>query len=103
MKNKFIKDNDFCFINTDKFEKEQGVKRGQRVYIAGHRALPISEEDPYTQRIKFLVNLVNDGKVEFVPIYLMDPDSLKLVGKREQEKLLEKLQEQLDEQTPTTH
>jgi hypothetical protein len=53
MKNKLILQGDYCLITTDKFEKTEGVKLGQRVYIAGHRALPIGEHDPYTQRIKF--------------------------------------------------
>jgi hypothetical protein len=97
---KFIKDQDFCLIATDKFEEKEGIKRGQRVYIAGHRAFPISEDDPYTQRIKFFVHLVNDGEVVFGPLYVMDAISLKLVGKREQEKLAEKLKFKIETEVP---
>lgn len=80
MAKKFINDGDFVTINTNKFEKDHGVKKGSLAYIAGHRAFPISEQNPYTQRIKFFVSLVDsDGHVVIRPIYLMDPKSLKLV------------------------
>ena len=74
--NKYIHDNDFCEVVTDKFV-EEGVKRGRLVYIAGHRAFPISENDPYTQRIKLLVHLLEDDHVKpALGLYIMDPDSL---------------------------
>lgn len=92
---KYIRDNDFCEITTDKFEKE-GVKQFTRVYIAGSKALPESADDPYTQRIKFLVHLVKDKHVQFGPIFLMDPRSLKLVKPNEQKKLAKIMQDDLD-------
>lgn len=85
---KFINDGDFVTINTNKFEKEFGVKKGSLAYIAGHRAFPISEQNPYTQRIKFFVSLTTeDGHVQVKPIYLMDPKSLKLVDEDTRELL----------------
>lgn len=91
MKDNLIRPSDYCLINTDKFEENEGVKRGQRVWIAGHRALPISEEDPYTQRIKFYVHLLDkDGLLILPNMYIMDPNSLKKVGKNEAKKLKEK-------------
>lgn len=93
----FIKDQDFCKINTDKFEKDEGVAKGQLVYIAGHRALPISKEDPYTQRIKFFVHLLDkDEQIVFGPIYLMDPSSLDKVSDSKQAKLTKKLTDRMD-------
>lgn len=78
--NKFIKDGNFVTINTNKFAKDFGVKKGSLAYIAGHRAFPISEQNPYTQRIKFFVSLLDENEHVVVrPIYLMDPKSLKLV------------------------
>lgn len=86
--NKFINDGDFVTINTSKFQKEYGVKKGSLAYIAGHRAFPISEQNPYTQRIKFFVSLLDKGgHVVVKPIYLMDPKSLKLVPENEAELL----------------
>lgn len=86
--NKLIHDGDFCMITSDKFE-EHGVKVGQRVWVAGHRAIPEDERDPYTQRIKFFVHLVKDKHVQTDGIYIMDPKSLKRVNKGEQHKLQE--------------
>jgi hypothetical protein len=73
---KFIRNGDFCEVVSDKFV-EEGIKRGHVVYVAGHKALPISEEDPYTQRIKFFVHVYNPHMYEMSKeIYLMDPNSL---------------------------
>jgi hypothetical protein len=85
----FIRTGDFCEIVSDKFTEQTGVKRGHIVYVAGHKALPEDESDPYTQRIKFFVNLVsNDGHVDGGQLYLVDPKSLLKVGKSKQKKLL---------------
>ena len=84
---RFIRTGDFCEIVTDKFT-DIGVKRGQHVYVAGHKALPISEEDPYTQRIKFLVHTMEGDIVKVKDLYLMDANSLLKVDEGKQEYLL---------------
>lgn len=86
---KYINTGDYCEIVSDKFVNE-GVKRGHIVYVAGHKALPIAENDPYTQRIKFFVNLVNfTGVVMTDKLFLMDADSLLKVSEDRQEWLKE--------------
>jgi hypothetical protein len=97
LKDKLIKPDDFCEIVTDNLEKD-GIKRGQRVLIVGHRALPISEEDPYTQRIKFFANILLDAKtMEFDPrLFLLDPRSVEKLKKKEQEKLRARFIELID-------
>lgn len=89
---KYIVSDDFCEVVVDHL-KDDGLVRGQRVYIVGQRALPISEEDPYTQRIKFFAHILKDAKtMEFDQrMFLLDPSSLKKVGKKEQEKLTKRL------------
>jgi hypothetical protein len=89
---KFIRNGDFCKIVTDKFE-EHGVKRNHLVYVAGHRALPITEEDPYTQRIKFTCHLVTNNHVVWEHLYLMDANSVQKVSKSQQKKLTSILNE----------
>lgn len=85
---RYIQNQDFCEVVTDKFE-EHGVKRGHIVYVAGHKALPISEEDPYTQRIKFFTHLFNQHTGEINPdLYLMDPLSILPVNDSLQEKYM---------------
>lgn len=94
--NKFIHDKDFCMIASDKFE-DQGIKNGHRVFIVGHRAIAENEHDPYTQRIKFFVHLVDDKHVQFDKgLYVMDPNSLRKVKTREQRNLTEILETDLD-------
>ena len=86
---KLIHTADFCQIVSDKFAEDTGVKRGHIVYVAGLKALPEDENDPYTQRIKFFVNLVShDGHVDGSKLYLVDPRSIQKVGKLRQKKLL---------------
>lgn len=81
----YIKSGDFCEIVSDKFTKE-GIKRGHLVYVAGHKALPISDEDPYTQRIKFFVHTYNPHDKEMgKELYLMDPNSILPVNGSDQE------------------
>lgn len=75
MVSKYINTNDFVVITTDKFV-EEGLAEGQQAYIAGHKALPIDKEDPYTQRIKFLVHPIVDKHVVFDKIYLLDALSM---------------------------
>jgi len=66
----------FVAINSDAFV-EHGVERGDIVFVAGHQVVPVSEEDPYTQRVKMIVNRLDDK--DFIVqegMYLMDPSSL---------------------------
>ena len=78
---------DFCEIVSDKFAEEAGVKRGHIIYVAGLKALPVSNEDPYTQRIKFFVNLVNmDGSVD-PRLFMIDPNSIQKVKPSRQKTL----------------
>lgn len=85
---KLIFNGDYCQIVTDKFAQELGVKRGHLFYVAGHKALPEHEEDPYTQRIKFFGHLVSkDGHIDSSKLYLVDPKSLAKVSKSKQKKL----------------
>ena len=101
MKNRdLIHDGDFCSIISDKFV-EEGIKVGHRVWVAGHRAIPEDERDPYTQRIKFFVHLVGKDKhVEFGKgLFLMDPRSLRRVNKGEQHKLQVILEEDTSGET----
>ncbi len=85
----YIKTGDFCKLVTDKFA-DIGVKRGHLVYVAGHKAFPISEEDPYTQRIKFFVNLYNPHTYDMgKELHLMDANSIQSVPEDEQKALLE--------------
>ncbi len=90
---KLIRSLDFCQIVSDKFADEIGVKRNHVVYVAGLKALPVSDEDPYTQRIKFFCHLVKDDHVDATKLYIVDPTSIQKVGKLKQKKLTQILSE----------
>ena len=101
MNDRFIRNGDFAEIVTDKFF-DQGVKRGRLVYIAGHRALPISENDPYTQRIKFMTHLLEDEHVKpSLGLFIMDPDSLLKVDENKGKALLEIMKADFDPPSDT--
>lgn len=86
----YIRNGDFCEIVTDKFVEDHGVKRGRLVYVAGHRALPISENDPYTQRIKFMVHLLEGDTIKpALGLFVMDPNSIQKVDENKQKALTE--------------
>ena len=88
---KLINVGDFCEVASDKFVKF-GVKRNHIVYVAGSKALPLSENDPYTQRVKFFVHLWDkDYFHKDKKLYLMDPDSLAKVSKGRQKIFTDRL------------
>lgn len=79
----------FVAINSDAFV-EHGVERGDIVFVAGHQVVPVSEEDPYTQRVKMIVNrLDGDSNIIHEGMYLMDPNSLINISKEEGTRLTE--------------
>ncbi len=87
-----LKYGDFCRLTTDKLTND-GLKEGTRVFIAGTQVVPISADDLYTQRIKLLAAPLEDNHINSAKIYLIDPNSVKRLGKR----LVEKLKQVMEE------
>lgn len=100
---KFIRENDFCQVSTERFVEEFGIKRNHLVYVAALKVLPLEAEDPYLQRIYVLTHkvtkdghtLADDG------LFLMDPRDLQPVGNGRQKKLWEILKNDFDIAEPT--
>ena len=71
---------DVVVITNDKLEAD-GLPINTRVIVAGLKALPLTEDDPYTQRIKLFVQKINETEdgVEG-PIFMIDPASVKETG-----------------------
>jgi len=91
-----IKGLDFVTCVNGNFE-EYGVSEGQLAFVAGHRSLPINEDDPYLQRIHFLIHPLNeDETINFTILLVVDGRSLAKVSEEEQERLTEKLREDTD-------
>lgn len=72
-----IKPFTFVRINHNKLEKEHGISKNDVVFVAAAKAFPLSEEDPYTQRIFFFVQKVEEMKIDDESgFYVVDPVSL---------------------------
>lgn len=74
----------FVAIDSDAFV-EHGVKRNDVVFVVGTKSVPVSEEDPYTQRVKMFVHKINpDNTINYTGgMYLMDPKSLSNISQEE--------------------
>ena len=82
----------FVYVNTDKFENEEGIKlmKGDVLFVAGTRSLPISEDDPYTTRVFIYTQPVVDDYIDTTAqIYILDPVSVTNVDKEENKRLLD--------------
>lgn len=60
---------------------DDGLPVGTRVIVMNAKAFPISEEDPFTQRIKLFVQKLNEEEngVEG-RVFVVDPASVKQTG-----------------------
>lgn len=71
----FINVGDFCLITTTELLSDK-VETGDYVWVAGLKAIPISEEDPYTQRIVMLVHRLVNDHIQSEQLYIIDPGAL---------------------------
>jgi len=94
-KKDYIHPMSFVFVNTDKFEAEEGgVKKGDVLFVVGTRALPLSKEDPYTQRVFIMAQPVVDDYIDTTgKVYILDPLSVTNVEEGEAKRLMELAQE----------
>jgi hypothetical protein len=73
---------DVVEVVNDKLEAD-GLPLGTRVVVANAQAFPLSEDDPYTQRVKLFVQKLNSSETGVDgPIFLIDPASVKQTGLR---------------------
>lgn len=71
---------DLVEITTDKLT-EDGLNLGDKVVVAAVKAFPVSEEDPYTQRVKLFVQKINENNNGVVGnIFVIDPTSVRHTG-----------------------
>lgn len=79
-----IKPFTFVKINHNKLQEEYGLAEGDVVFVASAKAFPISEDDPYTQRILFFVQKTKDEKIDDESgVYVLDPVSLSHIDPEE--------------------
>lgn len=78
----------FVSITHSEHEEEFSIKEGDTLFVAAAQAFPVSEEDPYTQRVfMFVQKMVGDMIDDEAGIFVMDPHSLKNVSKEENDRL----------------
>lgn len=94
----------FCTVTTDKFV-ENGLNKGSIVFIAGMRAIPEDESDPYTQRIKcFAHKVAKDGHTLVEEgFFIIDPKNLSPLSEKKSKPLAAMLERDYGEENPTTH
>lgn len=79
----------FVAINSNAFV-EHGVEKGDIVFVAGTKAVPVSDEDPYTQRVKMFVHILDNEKIDTASgLFLMDPNSLINISAEKNKRLYE--------------
>jgi hypothetical protein len=66
-------------VITDKFIVKGKMKEGDIVWVAGNKAAPITEDDPYTQRLYMIVHKVENNHIITKPLYIIDPAALEKI------------------------
>jgi hypothetical protein len=82
-----IKYGDFVEVTTDRLN-DADLYVGNRLFVAGTKAIPEYEADPYILRMKLLVCKVNDeGHIINDKFLMVDPRNVQKVSKTQQKKL----------------
>ena len=98
MAEKMIKPMDFCRMINTSLAKE-GFKKNEIVLVVGNKVLPVSLDDPYTQRVYMFIQKFSDDKSTLEgKIYMTDPINLKKVGVKKQETLTSQLAKLVEEE-----
>jgi hypothetical protein len=94
---------DFVRITNDKLA-DDGLFLDDIVFVQHTKAFPLTEEDPYTQRVKFIVRRVTSvDKVELSDnAFMIDPASVERISDEGNVKLFKLLEERLAEEYATT-
>lgn len=78
---------EFVRITNDKLEAD-GLANGSTVFVANVKAFPMTEDDPWTQRIKLIVHkMENDYINTAAGFFLIDPSSVEKLPKEENSRL----------------
>lgn len=107
----FIQPYDFVTV-TKKHKKlrEQGIERGDTLFVQGHKILPVSGKDPYLQKVYMSCHKVIDGHVQlpFVEgsdsaLYVVDGMSLQKLSEEASAELSESLNADVEAYTGETN
>ena len=98
---RMLKVYDFVTVTRNKKKlREHGIERGDTLFVQSHKILPVSNKDPYMQKVYLACHKVVDGHVQIPSLgssdtanYLIDGLSLEWVGEDRQKELLELLED----------
>ena len=79
----------FVVINHDELNKEHGIVQGDTLFVASAQAFPLSEDDPYTQRIFLFAQRLKEDELidDEGGFYVIDPKSVNNLSKEENDRL----------------
>lgn len=84
---------EFVRITNDKLEAD-GLVNGSTVFVANVKAFPMTEEDPWTQRIKLIVHKTENDYIDTKGgFFLIDPSSVEKLPQEENDRLYKIAQE----------
>lgn len=87
---KLIQPNTFVAVSTGALE-EKGILQGDLIYVSNLQALPMSEDDLYTQRLHIVGHkYLGNGLIDTTQIMLFDPNDVSKVKSKLNKKLLKK-------------
>lgn len=93
MVKKMIRPMDFCRSNSTRL-KEDGIKKGQVVFVAGTRMIPNDPEDIYNQRCYIVIQTIDkETNLPDSDMLMVDPQWMTRLGPKKQEELTEKMME----------
>lgn len=87
---------EFVKIVNDKLEAD-GLPTGSIVFVANVKAFPMTEEDPWTQRIKLVIHKMEGDYIDTkAGFFLIDPASVEKLPKEENDRLYGVAQERAE-------
>lgn len=78
----FIQKHTFVEVSTDNLH-DDGLSKGDFIYVVNMQALPVSEEDVYLQKLHIIGHRYEGkGRIDTTKILVVNPDNLKKIGKK---------------------
>ena len=83
---------DFLYVINESL-LENGVGKGDELFVVGNQPVQEDEKDPYNLRVKLIVCKVNDTHIDSTKFLLIDPKNVVKVSEVRQNLLTKVMQE----------
>lgn len=95
-----IQPNSFVEINTGALV-DKGVVQGELIYVAALQALPIDENDLYTQKLHIVGHrYLGDGLLDTEQMLLLNPSDCDKIKSKKNKKLLKRVSDVYSDRAP---